>query len=107
MKNKEEIIKDYPFLDEVKRHLAITWDDDFTNQTVLDYIKDGITHLQDLAGEETIDFNSDLEAKRLLKEYCRYARNYSIEVFDSNFSDDILRFQINHATKDYCKTSNL
>lgn len=99
--------QEIPYFDEVKRHLAITWDDDTTNQTIKDYIIDGKNHLMELCGDFSIDFNTDVEAKRLLKEYCRYARNYSIEAFNANFSDDILRFQINHALPDYSKTSNV
>ena len=67
--------QEIPYFDEVKRHLAITWDDENTNQTVKDYIIDGKNHLMKLCGDFSIDFNTDVEAKRLLKEYCRYARN--------------------------------
>ena len=97
----------FPYFDEIKRHLAITWDDDITNKTVEDYIVDGQNHLMELSGDFSINFNTDIEAKKLLKEYCRYARNYSIEAFNCNFQDDILRFQINHAIDDYGKTSNV
>lgn len=104
----EKLVKDsFPYFEEVKRHLSITWDDENTNQTVRDYIIDGQNHLMSLCGDFSIDFNADIEAKRLLKEYCRYARNYSIEAFNHNFQDDILRFQIDHAIHDYDKTSNI
>ena len=66
-----------------------------------------MNHLTQISGDSSIDFNTDIEAKRLLKEYCRYARNYSIEAFNCNFKDDLLRFQINHAIGDYGKTSNI
>lgn len=100
----EEQIKNIPYFDEIKRYLAVTWDDDVTNKQILDYINDGEHHLCCLCGDEDIDFEKDIEAKRLLKDYCRYARNYSIEAFNQNFADDILRFQINHAFKDYNET---
>ena len=93
-------------LDEVKRHLAITWDDDDTNQTIQDYIKDAKTFLNENSGEE-IDYTKDLDAKRLLKEYCRYARNYSIESFTNNFLSDIVRLQIKYATSEGSETSNV
>ena len=96
-----------PYFDEIKRHLAITWDDEDTDSTILDYIADGKNHLMNLCGDFSINFNTDVEAKKLLKEYCRYARNYSIEAFNHNFSDDIMRFQLHHAINDYSKTSNL
>lgn len=103
----KSIEKNFPYFDEIKRHLSITWDDDVTNQTVRDYIIDGQNHLMKISGDFSIDFNTDIEAKKLLKEYCRYARNYSIEAFNHNFQDDILRFQIHHAINDYSKTSDV
>lgn len=103
----ENIKEKFPYFDEIKRHLAITWDDEHTNETIKDYIVDGKNHLMNLSGDFSIDFVTDLEAKRLLKEYCRYARNYSVELFNENFADDILRFQINHAIKEQDKTPSI
>lgn len=105
---EKSVNEELPYFDEIKRHLAITWDDETTNQTIRDYIIDGKNYLEQISGDSSIDFNTDIEAKRLLKEYCRYARNYSVEAFNDNFQDDILRFQINRAiSNDYDKTSNL
>lgn len=97
----------FPYFEEIKRHLDITWDDEDTNLTIRDYIIDGQNHLKTMSGDSAIDFNTDIEAKRLLKEYCRYARNYSIEAFNHNFQDDLLRFQIAHAVDDYGKTPDV
>ncbi len=94
----------FPYFDEIKRYLAVTWDDDYTDQQIIEYIIDGENHLKKISGDSSIDFNTDIEAKKLLKDYCRYARNYSIEAFNANFADDILRFQIHHAVSDYGKT---
>ncbi len=99
--------KSFPYFEEIKRHLNITWDDEDTNKQVRDYIIDGKNHLMGISGDFDIDFNTDIEAKKLLKEYCRYARNDSIEAFNVNFADDILRFQINHAINDYSKTPSV
>lgn len=104
---EKTIDQEFPYFEEIKRHLSITWDDDTTNKTIIDYILEGKRHITTLCGEPSIDFNIDIDAKKLLKEYCRYARNYSIEAFNHNFADDILRLQINYAIKDNDKTSNL
>ena len=58
----------FPYFEEIKRHLAITWDDEDTNLTIRDYIIDGQNHLKTMSGDSAIDFNTDIEAKRLLKE---------------------------------------
>lgn len=93
--------------DEVKRYLSITWNDEYTDQTISDFIEDGKNHLINLSGDSSIDFFTDKEAKKMLKDYCRYARNNSVEYFNANFADDILRFQINHAVEDYSESSNV
>lgn len=104
----EKTIKQtFPYFEEIKRHLAITWDDEDTNLTIRDYIIDGQNHLMSLCGDFDIDFNTDIDAKKLLKEYCRYARNFSIEAFNHNFADDILRLQLKYAVGDYGKTSDV
>lgn len=104
----EKTIKQtFPYFEEIKRHLAITWDDEDTNLTIRDYIIDGQNHLMGLCGDFSIDFNTDIDAKKLLKEYCRYARNFSIEAFNHNFADDILRLQLKYAVGDYGKTSDV
>ena len=104
----EKVIKDkFPYFEEIKRHLAITWDDETTNESIRDYIIDGQNHLMGLCGDFSIDFNTDIDAKRLLKEYCRYARNLSVEAFNHNFADDILRLQIKYAVGDCGKTSDV
>lgn len=107
MNKKNTIQEDFPYFDEIRRHLAITWDDEDTNLQIKDYIIDGKNHLINLCGDSNIDFETDIEAKKLLKEYCRYARNYSIEAFNDNFSDDLLRFQIKHAINDYDETPTI
>lgn len=104
---EENTKKQFPYFEEIKRHLAITWDDEVTNETIIDYIVDGKNHLMTLCGDFSIDFNTDLDAKKLLKEYCRYARNLSIEAFNQNFADDILRLQLKYAFNDTSETPNI
>lgn len=86
-------------LDEVKRYLAITWDDADTNSNIQDSIAEGSQYLSDKVGTE-LNFTTDLEARALLKDYCRYVRNYSLEYFETNFLNKIIGLQIKYATKE-------
>jgi hypothetical protein len=83
-------------LNEVKRYLAVTWNDADTDANIQDSIDEGSQYLSTLVGTD-IDFDSDLEAKALLKDYCRYVRNYSLEYFETNFRSNILRLQFKYA----------
>lgn len=92
-------------LEEVKNYLAITWSDDITDSNVQRSIDEGIAYLSELVGT-AIDFDNDKEARALLKDYCRYVRNYSLEYFETNFLQRILRLQIRYATSE-SKTSSI
>lgn len=84
-------------LEEVKSHSKITWDDE--DNDILNLIVEGEQHLSEKVGAE-IDYSKDLSARRLLKEYCRYVRNYSKEYFEQNFIDDIVFLQLKYASED-------
>lgn len=86
-------------LDEVKGYLAITWDDIATNSNIQNSIAEGSQYLSNKLGTE-LNFDTDLEARALLKDYCRYVRNYSLEYFEANFLSKILGLQIKYATKE-------
>lgn len=89
---------DKKLLKEVKSHLRITWNDE--DEDIIELINEAKQHLSEKTGAE-IGYLNDLTARRLLKEYCRYVRNYSKEYFEQNFLDDILSLQLKYATKDY------
>lgn len=91
-------MKDHVILKEVKDYLKITWDDDITNSNILKSIHEGKYRINGLVGTE-IDFDKDLDSRSLLKDYCRYARENSLEYFEENFQNDIVRIQLNYAIK--------
>ena len=97
--NENSIINDKDFIDEVKRTLNITWDDDETNASVTDYIRSGIAVLQNDV-KSNIDFNTDMLARKLLKTYCRYERNNSEEYFIENNLQDILKLEVQYGKED-------
>ena len=92
---ENNIYDDENFFKEVKRALNITWDDDDTNASVKDYIKNGATVLQNDVGSY-IDFTTDILARKLLKTYCRYERNNSEEDFIDNHLQDILKLEVKY-----------
>lgn len=83
-------------LEEVKQYLAITWNDEITNSQVQNSINEGKAYIESVVGSPIL-FNSDLVAKSLLKDYCRYVRNYSLELFESNFKDKLISLQLKYA----------
>jgi len=83
-------------LEEVKKYLAITWNDEITNFQVQNSIDEGKAYLENIVGSPIL-FNSDLVAKSLLKDYCRYVRNYSLELFENNFKDRLISLQLKYA----------
>ena len=84
-------------LEEVKSYLKITWEDE--DEHISKLIIEAKQHLSEKVGAE-INFLKDFSAKRLLKEYCRYVRNYSKEYFEQNFINDILFLQLKYANSE-------
>lgn len=89
--------KDIDLLEEVKSHLSITWNNEDAN--ISNLVIEAKQHLSEKIGAE-IDYSKDFSARRLLKEYCRYVRNYSKEYFEQNFIDDIVFLQLKYASED-------
>ena len=94
--NFDNVIKeDNEFLQEVKRHLNITWNDDETDNKIKDYIKQGVEVLQSDV-KTSIDFENDDVARGLLKTFCRYAWNNSEEYFIENNIHYILKLEVRY-----------
>lgn len=88
---------DEALLEEVKNHLSITWDDE--NKEITKLVNEAKYYINTKIGIE-INYTEDLLGRRLLKEYCRYVRNYSKEYFEQNFIDDIVFLQLKYASED-------
>lgn len=79
-------------LEELKEYLR---EDD--NEDILKrLLENGKQYLNKLAGI-TLDYESNILAKTLLLDYCRYRYNNAIEYFLVNFREDILRLQLESA----------
>ena len=84
-------------LEDLKDYLKITWDDE---DNALDgIIEAGQAHIDYMCGE-TIDYDTDKQAKALLLDYCRYRYNMASEEFETNFAKPILNLQMKYAIKD-------
>ena len=81
-------------LDDIKVYLQITWDDNVTDQRVTGFIEDGMAYLDDKLGKAG-DYTSPGYPRTLLKEYCRYARDAALDVFENNYQSQILARQGN------------
>lgn len=80
-------------LEEIKRALAITWDDEGIDLRINDLIKQSQNAINELLGVE-IDYTSNLAAKELMINRIRYAYNNALEYFETNFQKEILRLQL-------------
>lgn len=87
---------DEKLLMKVKDYLHITWSEE--DIAIYDLILEAEQYLSEKAGT-AIDFSKDLVALGLLKDYCRYTRNFSKEYFEQNFLEKILDLQLKYATK--------
>ena len=85
---------DEKVLMKVKDYLHITWGEE--DIAINDLILEAKQYLSEKAGT-AIDFDKDLVALGLLKDYCRYTRNFSKEYFEQNFIEQILSLQVKYA----------
>lgn len=81
-------------LHEVKQELKITWDDE--DVMLSNMIERGKGCFNSLVGVE-LDFSKNNQAKSLLLNYCRYDYNSALEYFETNFSKEIIRLQLQEA----------
>lgn len=87
-------------LEDVKAYLDITWNHDATDVKIRGIIADGMVYLNKKLGEEA-DYTVDGSPRALLKEYCRYARDYALDVFENNYLPQILSMQNERAVERY------
>lgn len=90
-------------LEDVKYYLHITWNDE--DEDINSIVLEAKQYLSEKVGT-VIDYDKDLTAKGLLKDYCRYVRNYSKEFFEKNFLNEIQNLQLKYAIEDNKGDSN-
>lgn len=85
-------------LKELKDNLDITWDDENTNRKLERYILQSEAYLKELSGT-SLDFPTNLRARDLLLERCRYQYNNVSDEFEKNFESELGRFILKEAIK--------
>lgn len=83
-------------LDEIKKYLKITWDDEDTD--ILSSIERGKKYLSSKIGT-SLNFEENDIPKQLLLNYCRYDRNNALEFFQENFAEEILFLSLQEGVK--------
>lgn len=89
-------------LDAVKNYLDITYQDEKTDKKVAGIIDRGKKYLNDIA-EKELDYDEENTPRQLLFDYCRYARNNVLELFEENFKQQLIALRIGGQTDDYAK----
>lgn len=64
------------------------------------FIKDAVFRLDGIAGAE-VDYNTDRDARVLLKDYCRYLNSHAIELFEENFKTQLGSLHWNYRVKEF------
>lgn len=87
-------------ISDVKNYLDITWNDNATDTKICGIIDSGTRYLSAKCGRH-LDFENDSLANILLKDYCRYARDAALDVFENNYRSLILALQTERQVEDY------
>lgn len=87
-------------LQEVRNEVGLPFDlnDVETNERLERYIKQGAARLERIAGS-SIDFDTDLIARGLLIDYCRYANAQMSEFFEANYAEDLASLNADYNVK--------
>ena len=91
-------------LTDVKAALDITWPDDATENKLRGIIAGGMVYINDKYGE-TADYTADGYPRILLMEYCRYARDGALDVFENNYQSMILAMQTQKELSRYVEST--
>ena len=85
-------------VDQVKRHLNITWTDSDTEAKVIDMMLDAEIALNHKLGAE-IDFFAPGQERRLYLNYMLYAYNDCLNEFDAAYRAEILQIRHKYEVK--------
>lgn len=91
-------------LKDVKAYLNITWQDPVTDAQTSEHILSGMAYLDDKNGAPA-DYTVPGEPRTLLFEYCRYARDSALDVFETNYLNRILAMQNNRKVAAYVEST--
>lgn len=91
-------------LEDVLNELDITWQDPATEKKYRGHIASGMAWLNGKLGGEQ-DYTQDGDARTLLMQYVRYARDCALDVFETNYQSMILGAQNAKAVSSYAQNA--
>lgn len=83
-------------LDELKKYLKVTWEDE-TTDSVLSGILERAKKILDSYASVPIDYDTEEKEKQLLFDLCRYIYNNAYEEFKTNFQSELIMLRYGHA----------
>ena len=83
-----------------ENYLNITWNDQATDVKVCGLIASGTTYL-DLKGGGVLDYEADGMPRTLLLEYVRYGYSSALDVFETNYMNQILTMRHERLVEKY------
>ena len=89
-------------LGDVRNYLDITWQDDETDRKLTGILERGMSYLDRTAGEAQ-DYTVEELPRSLLFDYCRYARNNALEIFEQNFRAELISLRMGVQADDYAE----
>lgn len=81
-------------------YLNITWNDQATDDKVCGLIASGTAYL-DLKGGGVLDYEADGMPRTLLMEYVRYGYSSALDVFETNYTNQILAMRHERLVEKY------
>ncbi len=91
-------------LQDVRNYLDITYEDAEGDKKLIGIIARGMKHLDEIAGKEQ-DYQPEDQPRALLLDYCRYARNNVLELFEENFRSELIALRTGAQTDEYAKAN--
>ena len=89
-------------LNDVRNYLDITYSDTDVDTKLIGIITRGMAYLDAKAGK-TLDYGKEGQSRALLLDYCRYARNSVLELFEQNFHSELIMLRIGVQTDEYAE----
>lgn len=83
-----------------ENYLNITWNDQTTDDKVCGLIASGTAYL-DLKGGGVLDYEADGMPRTLLLEYVRYGYSSALDVFETNYMNQILTMRHERLVEKY------
>lgn len=83
-----------------ENYLNITWNDQATDDKVCGLIASGTAYL-DLKGGGALDYEADGMPRTLLLEYVRYGYSSALDVFETNYMNQILTMRHERLVEKY------